>query len=411
MKTRAITHASRLCNRPALSGVDDIGARVHLHISVSAFPCRNYGKLVIFRHVGVAMPQPLESVLGQAQRDSLKIHSLVFHIIDPDIEEDDHVVYLDEVRLQEKQKAFFLDRLRDIAEGTQYVFAPDAVHLKEKCEQLLDDANDFNQLSRQITRDFAGRHLEQMSAGVFVIAVVTFLATAHDERKLVLLVKMDKRPSFSYQYETVEGKRVAVMQEVENALSETKAAVQKSAVVDVTEHFAWDVLAYDRVKKPLLSDYFKGFLGVTNRHQDSELTRVAHATVKKWAQRLPVEAMPAGEDLFSFTGRAFNYLNDHDQFDTDAFIDAVVRDQDVERKASLSNALKEELVQAGIAGQRFAPKPGSIPKRQSKQVYQTAEGVMISFEGDKDAVGLSIETKPDGGKIITIETNQLNIKQ
>jgi hypothetical protein len=115
--------------------------------------------------------------------------------------------------------------------------------------------------------------------------------------------------------------------------------------------------------------------------------------------------------LFSFTGRAFNYLNDHDQFDTDAFIDAVVRDQDVERKASLSNALKEELVQAGIAGQRFAPKPGSIPKRQSKQVYQTAEGVMISFEGDKDAVGLSIETKPDGGKIITIETNQLNIKQ
>lgn len=217
------------------------------------------------------MPQPLESVLGQAQRDTLKIHNLIFHIIDPDIPDDDHVVYLDEVRLQEKQKAFFLDRLRDIAEGTQYVFLPNAVHLKDKCEQLLDDGNDFNELSRQITQDFAGRHLEQMSAGVFVIAVVKFLAAAHEERKLVLLVKMDKRPSFSYKYETINGRTVAVMEEVENALSETKAAVQKSAVIDVTDHFAWDVLAYDRVKKPLLSDYFKNFLGVTSRHQESDL--------------------------------------------------------------------------------------------------------------------------------------------
>ncbi|MDB5992603.1 MAG: hypothetical protein JWQ10_4006 [Herbaspirillum sp.] len=357
------------------------------------------------------MPQPLESVLGQAQRDSLEIHNLIFHIIDPEIEEDDHVLFLDEVELQEKQKAFFLDRLRDIAEGTQYKFLPEAVSLKEKCELLLDDAQDFNQISRQITRDFAGRHQEQMSAGVFVIAVVTFQAAAHNSRKLILMVKMDRRPSFSYKYELRNGRKIAVMEEVPNALSETKAAVQKSAVVDVTDHFAWDVLAFDRVKKPLLSDYFKAFLGVTARHQDSELTRIAHGTVKKWAGKLAPEAMPEGEDLFSYTGRAFNYLNDHAQFDTDAFIDAVIKDQNSERKDVLVRQLKDELALAGVAGQQFVPRPGSIPKKQSKQVYQTAEGVTITFEGDKDAVGLRIEAKPDGGKILTIETNQLSIKQ
>lgn len=357
------------------------------------------------------MPQPLDSVLSQAQRDSLAIHNLIFHIIDPEIKEDDHVVYLDEVQLQEKQKDFFLDRLRDIAEGTQYVFSQDAVHLKEKCEALLDDEDNFNQLSRQITADFAGRHQEQMSAGVFVIAVVTFLAAAHNQRKLILLVKMDRRPSFSYKYKNEGGKRIAIMEEVENALSETKAAVQKSAVIDVTNFFAWDVLAYDRVKKPLLSDYFKGFLGVLNRHQDSELTRIAHATVRKWAKVLKVEDLPEGEDLFSFTGRAFNYLSDRDQFDTDSFVDTVVRDEDVARKAVLSAGLRQALVDAGVAGQLFSPKPASIPKRDSQQVYKTAEGVTISFVGDKDLVGMRIEPKPDGGKIITIETNHLNIKQ
>ncbi len=360
--------------------------------------------------LGTGMRQPLESVLGQAQRASLEIHNLIFHIIDPEIEENNHVLFLDEVELQEKQKDFFLDRLRDIAEGTQYVFRENAVHLKEKCAQLLDPVQDFNQKSRQITQDFAGRHREQMAAGVFVIAVVKFLASANEWRQLVLLVKLDKRPSFSYKYEDRGGKKVAVMEEVPNALSETKAAVQKSAVVDVTDHFAWDVLAFDRVAKPLLSDYFKAFLGVTERQQDSEWTRIAHATVKRWAARLTPESMPPGEDLYTYTGRAMNYLQDHDRFDTDAFIDAVVKDQDATRKANLAEQLGEELAKEGVAGQQFVPRPASIPNKLRKQVYRTAEGVTISFEGDKDAVGLHIEQKADGGKIITIETNKLDIK-
>ena len=45
------------------------------------------------------MRQPLESVLGKTQRASLKIENLIFHIIDPEIVENDHVVFLDEVQL------------------------------------------------------------------------------------------------------------------------------------------------------------------------------------------------------------------------------------------------------------------------------------------------------------------------
>lgn len=359
---------------------------------------------------GYLMPPALEGVLSQAHRDSLEIVDFIFHIIDPEAEEDKKVIYLDEVQLQDRQKTFFLERLREAAEGTQYIFKPDAVHLKEKCQQIVTEPDRFDELSRQITQNFSGHHDGQMSAGVFVVSTVKYLVSGANWQKLVFLIKMDKRPSFSYSYSMQNGRRIAVMTEVENALNETKAAIQKSALVDVSDVFAWDVLAFDRVKKPLIGEYYKGFLGVTERHQDSVLTKTAHATVKKWAKRLTAEQMPSGEDALGYVGRALNYLKDHDAFDTDDYLNAVIRDDNPQRKTALIKLLREDLATAGIAGQQFRPRPDSLPGKDKKQIYQTAEGVIITFEGDKATVGMSIQNLPNNRKRITIETGNLVIK-
>lgn len=353
---------------------------------------------------------PLDGVLNQAQRESLEIVDFIFHIIAPDADEGDEVIFLDEVQLQAKQKKFFLDRLREIAEGTQYVFKQDAVHLKEKCEQLTGAPGRFVELSRQITTDFAGRHQGRMSAGVFIVSVVKYLATAHNWQQLVLLVKMDKQPTFTYSYEEREGRRIAVVDEVPNSLNENKSAVQKSALIDASGQFAWDVLAFDRVKKPGLSDYFRGFLGVTERQQESVLTRAAHAEVRKWAKKLPADKLPPGEDLNTFLGRSLNYLNDHDTFETDDYLNVVIRDEDAVRKAELIQSLRDALAEAGVAGQQFRPQPGSLRDSDRKQVYKTLEGVTISFEGTQEAVGMNIEQLGAGRIRITIETNRLEPK-
>lgn len=356
------------------------------------------------------MPPPLEGVLNQAHRDSLEVLDFIFHIIDPEAEVGQEVIYLDEVQLQARQKTFFLERLREAAEGTQYVFKPDAVHLKEKCQQIVGAPQRFVELSRQITEDFSGRHDGQMSAGVFVISTARYLVSANNWQKLVFLIKMDKRPSFSYSYTEQDGRRVAVMSEIENSLNETKSAIQKSALIDASNVFAWDVLAFDRIMKPAIADYYRGFLGVTERQQDSVLTKTAHSTVRKWAKRLTTAQMPDGEDAFGYTGRSLNYLKDHDAFDTDEYLNAVVRDADAERKDALINLLREELATAGVAGQQFRPRPDSLPGKDKKQVYQTAEGVTIIFEGDKTVVGLNVENLDNNRKRITIETGNLTIK-
>ena len=356
------------------------------------------------------MSQQLDSVLSQTHRESLEIVDFVFHIINPEAEEGQEVIYLDEVQLQPRQKAFFLERLREAAEGTQYIFKTDAVHLKEKCQQVVAEPQRFIELSRQITENFSGHHDGQMSAGVFVVSTVRYLVSANNWQKLVFLVKMDQRPSFSYSYTEKEGRRVAVMTEIENALNETKTAIQKSALIDVSGVFSWDVLAFDRVKKPSIGDYYRGFLGVIERQLDSVLTRTAHATVRKWARRLTAEQMPPGEDALGYVGRALNYLKDHDTFDTDAYLDAVVRDEDADRKETLVKALREELANSGVAGQQFRPRPDSLPGKDKKQTYQTAEGVTITFEGDKAVVGLSIQDIGNNRTRITIETGKLIVK-
>lgn len=356
------------------------------------------------------MPQPLEGVLNQEHRNSLEIVDFIFHIINPDATDDQKVIYLDEVQLQQKQKAFFLERLKEIAEGTQYVFKPNAVDLKTKCQALLETPEDFVEISRQITESFSAQHDGTKSSGVFVISTVKYLASANNWQKLIFLVKMDTGASFSYSYEEVDGKLVAVMSEIENALNETKTAIQKSALIDVSDVFAWDLLAFDRVKKPSIGEYFRGFLGATERQQDSVLTRTAHAAVRKWARRLAPEQMPEGEDALGYIGRALNYLTDHTAFDTDEYLNAVIRDEDNDRKAQLTASLREELANVGVAGQQFVPKPDSLPNKDKKQTYQTQEGVTVVFQGDKDAAGLTITNLPNGKKQIIIETGGYTIK-
>ena len=356
------------------------------------------------------MPTPLESTLNASQRQSLEILEFIFHIIELEDGRDEKIEFLDEVALHQKQKAFFLARLKDVLEGTQYEFLPDAVFLKEKCEQLATQTSEFNALSRQISGEFARVHRNQMSEGIVVVSVVRFLLDANNWKSLILLVKLDKSASFSYSRKVVNGRQVAVMNEIPNALAESKNAVQKSAVIDAEGCFAWDVLAYDRRTKPRLTDYFKAFLGVTERRPDSELTRMSHSTVRKWAHALSKAELPENEDAASYIGRSMNYLKDRDQFETESFIDTVVRDEDPQRKQALAAKLRDALASAGIAGQQFTPQPGSLKPSERKQQYITEEGVLITFEGSKEAVNLRTYMTEDGQTVVTIKTKGLTLK-
>lgn len=348
-----------------------------------------------------------ESVLTDHQKASLAINNFIFHIIDPDGSEDG-VVYLDDVELGDGQRTFFLERLRETAVGTQYVFREDAVHLRNPCTELIADPSRLAEVSRQITEDFAGRHKGNMAQGVFVVAVAS-LQDGEARRSLIFLVKLDHKASITYETAEKAGRRLAVVKEIPNSLIESKSAVQKSALIDLSSESEWDVLAFDR-NAPALTDYFRGFLGVSERQDPSYWTRAAHNTVKRWARTIPDADFPVGENVASYAGRALSYLRNHSQFDTDSFLEMVVRDENSDRKQIMIANLRAELAASGVAGQQFTCRPNSISDKGRRTVYETAEGVSVAFEGDPSALGIKMENVDGNRRVITIETSNVKIR-
>ncbi|VXA79226.1 MULTISPECIES: nucleoid-associated protein [Aeromonas] len=359
------------------------------------------------------MTQQIESSISDNKKNSFRITDFIFHIIDVETQqENDGVVYLDEILLNERQKQFFLDRIKDATSGTQYVFTSSLVSLKKRIGNLEDPehALAFNQFSQEVTADFSKHHSGNMSSGIFVVCKVDYNISESEVGKFIFLVKMDKQSSFKYSFVERDGRRIAKIDENENSLGERKDTIQKSALIDVSNQFAWHVLAYDRTKKPELSDYFREFLSVDPRLTNTLLTQKAHRVARRWAKALPLEFLADGEDANTLAGRSLNYLLDNLIFDTDRFIETIIRDSDPARRERAASSLRNTLVEEGIAGQSFAIQPKAITLKDRKQVYLTEEGVTIYYEGPADAANIDVKTLEDGSSTITIKTSKLTIR-
>jgi len=348
-----------------------------------------------------------ESVLNSLQLEHLEIEHFIFHVILPERKENP-VEPLNEVILTTSQKSFFTARLKESAQGTQFVFQDDADNLKDKCTELLNDPSQLVAISRKLAVDFAGRHKGNTAPGVFVIAIAKTIIAANNPINFIFLSKLDNKLVYQYFLEENNGGIRARMEKVTNTLVEDKSAIQKSALIDVNDSFAWDVLAWERKGKADgdLTDYFKGFLGVKLRENASELTRRAVTAVKQWAKTIILDDLPQGENFNTIRQRAAQYMKDHDSFDTDDFINTIIRDEDVNRKQRLSESLREKLSAEGICGQKFVPQPNSLHKKSLRLVYETVEGVRIELSQTREDSGVTIEEK-DNSTIITIRTSKL----
>ena len=355
------------------------------------------------------MAKTINSVLSKGQIETLEIKEFIFHIINAE-EGEEGTTFLDSVELGPAQKKFFLDRLKDCAKGTQYLFKKNVVDsLEEKCEDYNKGKVSFLDTSVAITKSFSKLHAGTASDGLFVVSKVDYLSSANDYKSLLFLVKLDKTATLSYSYKEENGIKIAIINEVPNALSESKRAVQKSALIDLSGTHVWDVLAYDRVEAEL-TEYFKRFLGVTPRHTDLAQTQQALRTVRAWSRQIDATRLPEGEDATTFIGRSLSYLESTEEFETEQFINSVVRHSDVDLKKQLHDELYDKLASEGIAGATFKPVPSEIGRKYKKTTYETAEGVVITYQGDQTAAGISRDKQADGREIITIITNKVNVK-
>lgn len=332
------------------------------------------------------------SVLTNKEKDSIQIDHFIFHII---LEDEEEPILLDKVTLTDKQVDFFKKRFKDAAEGSQYVFQDMNLSTPSNCALILNDPDEnFVKLSKLLAIDFKGRHKTQMSDGVFICALIN-IEKDDDVIPLVSMIKMDHSRVLRYKLAETKAGKEAIVEEVLNSFVEDKAAMQKVALVDIGDHFKWGALARERNKTVGIADYFEGFLGVTLAGDPGKLTKSAILAVKRWSNQLDDSEVPAGQVKDDYKARAFNYMDSHSSFDTNEFVNMVIKDEDEERKKRHSEALHEVLAKEGIAGQTFRPRADSLEPKEKKNKRRTTRGVTIEWTGEAKAAGIDIPEKPN----------------
>ncbi|GEP97669.1 nucleoid-associated protein [Chitinophaga cymbidii] len=347
-----------------------------------------------------------ESGLSDSEKESFHIEKFIFHIIFAH----EHVpTYLEEVSLTSEQEEFFKKRFGEISEGTQFVFKDkENSILYKNCKAIHDDPDaNFIAMSKLITSLFRQHHKKTANDGVFITALVSM----KNAQKLVFLLKLDHR--IVYQYKTTRNR--ALLEEIKNTFIEDKKAIQKAALVDISDHYKWDVLAKDRsavsMPKPI-TDYFYNFLEVIERETPGRLTELAVKFTNSWAVQSNAELDP-NQDPASYKSRAINYLMAADKFKTTDFINAVINsdDPDDERRERLRKSFRDFLGEKGLSGQTFVPFKDSLTTARKKNVRLTAEGIKIEWMGDPAESNLTISPQKDkdGFFNITIKTTKIDI--
>lgn len=338
-----------------------------------------------------------ESVLSIAEKESISIDKLIFHII---ITGDALPTFLDEIEITNEQKLFFKERLSDAAQGRQYVFTNNEPHVKKLCSEILS-ANDkrFIEISKELTAEFHSTHSGNTNNGVFIVA-----NASTNGRKLLFLMKLDHKKVYEYKLKGAK----ALLAEVKNTFIEDKSAIQKVALIDISDKAVWDVLVMDRSKPGSITSFFAKFLSVIPRETESDLTKKLQNIARKWASD-NAEIIDPNQEPSVYKNRARDYLMNVDLFDTDAYIAAVVIDDDDNRRDLLKKSLRQRLEEDGLAGQEFKPKKEALTPREQRNIRQTAEGVKVEWTGDVTENNIQINKVPDqnGEQTIIIRTSQI----
>lgn len=345
-----------------------------------------------------------ESTLTASEKDSLRIERFIFHIV---IKGESEPRFLDEVRIEEKERSFFREMIASASEGTQFVFVKeidgaDPV-MARLSKSIIEDESNFVTLSKTIATEFLRQHKGNVSNGVFLISVVSIHRNG-SSRRLLSLIKVDHTRVLQFETEGA----TAILKELANTFVEDKNAIQKMALVDPSSTFAWDVLGSERRTSDNVAEYFKKFLGMEIRENAYVLTQRAIKALREWFGNLSASDIPEGENLSTYKTRAIRYLEAHDLFETDAFVKMVVRDAaNPRRRKTMMASFRESLANAGIAGQSFRPEPGALrPVKRTKA--KTSRGVQIIWDGDPSARGIVIPNAPDtqGKYHVTITSDE-----
>jgi hypothetical protein len=356
------------------------------------------------------------SVLSQSQRNDLIVENFIYHILKSG---EDEPECLDEVVLSsESQRNFFKKIISETGQGTQYNFTNKlASRLVDSCNLIISNPDSqFVEQSKQIAKLFLNQHSGQTADGVLIIARVTIISGVA-RQSLIALIKLDYTTVLRQQRNPSQTTRVR-LEEIIEALSEQATSVQKKALIQLGENFSWDVLAVERKKtgavldtEDAISDYFKRFLGVRLKKNDSAITKQVVVECHKWAKSYDGDL--GGKTPADIRHSVINLLDafSDGELSYNDIKDRVCRHPNTEQAEKMLESFNAHMDEVGLGGISFSPKSGSIPAKDRKGEWLTDAGIKVSWQGERNPNTLSKEKQADGSYIITIRASSIEERE
>jgi hypothetical protein len=348
------------------------------------------------------------NLLSPSEQETLEIRDFIYHIVDA---KNDVPEYLSQINLSgQSQRDFFKKLIVDTAKGTQFVFsAPDDNKVKNYCDGILaDPSGSFVKFSRDIVRDFHEHHSGTTTSGIVIVARVT-IGHQPNQHNMIAVIKVDYTPVLNQKRDSADPTIVS-FEELIETLAETEVSVQKKALIDVGNKFEWDVVAVERNKggknydsDKALTDFFKKFLSVRLRLNNSTYTRLVISAVNDWAKQYDGDMESTPSDL---KAKTVNLLEAYDDqpFSLDTLKEVVCKHNSAAEAQSLAADFDDYMAEKGLSGVSFTPRKNSIQPADRKTTLSTDDDVKVIFSGSAEDNNIEIEKMTDGTTKITITT-------
>lgn len=350
----------------------------------------------------------MEARFSSSDLNNLQIENFIFHII---IKNEDTPRFLDEVPLTQRQSDFFKKQFRLAARRShEYEFKDKQTSLiYQQINELVGRPDEhFLSISKSLTRSFHSQHSGNVNDGIFIVALVAL----PEAGRLLFLIKMDHEEVLDYELRDLDHDiTLAILREVTNPIVQSREAIQKVAIVDISDRYPWDALANDRAtgSRPEVANYFAGFLQMKPMETEEKLMNKAVDFTREWAgmNKSELQQLPG-----KIKEKAVTYMENSLVFEAENFADVVLAEEPEERQESLKNSLVNYLDQKGIASLTFSPVVDELANKPNKLI--TNEDVELRWKGSMESNFIEIQ-KPDetedGLFHILIKTQNIEFKK
>lgn len=337
-------------------------------------------------------------LLGDGQLSALRIERMIFHVVGPD---ETDLVLMDEVDATGLAD-FFLDRIRETNIGNRFQFIGADQGVRPSLVSIADKPDSFVAVSKQLAETFQAQHEAVASKkGAFIVATLSGLPV-----RVFALIKFDDLRVLRFRSEKgADGRVKATVTEIDNTFQEDKKAMQKSALIVLTEE-GGDVAVFDRTNRQNITDYFRAFLGVKRLYSPEQATaRFKKALTAAFTKH---QGEASDDVRLSWRERLFNATRKKN---------AVEPDEDLElfgatvfgefwKNDGFRQTVSKEFEREKISGEAIVLEKNLFQKPTVRRV-KTLENVVVRYPDDLNDVVVKIEKHLDGSAQIIINTQQI----